>query len=340
MTRKPSIDKNRHIWRIFTLENLVDQSVEIIPDLVYADINGRQLLADLYLPKAAKESLPVIIWLHGGGWRFGDRKLGPEFKRYFANQGFAMVSIDYRLSDEDIFPAQLHDVKTAVRWVKSIAGEYGLDGNKIGLWGSSAGGHLAALAAAAEPNQFIGENPLYPEMTSEVRAVAIGYGPVDFLQIDKQRELHGISEEDPESVQIPKDKKTSDPDSFESLLLGAPILTCPERVKEANPITYARSGLPPVMILHGLSDIAVPARQSELLYQSLAAKGNEASLYLIKGLGHGFLNRTNLDEGGPRLVNYYTSKSGKEEIIEEKALLIFDIIGEFFREKLLCEVCE
>ncbi|MDR4946032.1 alpha/beta hydrolase [Neobacillus cucumis] len=265
---------------------------------------------------------------------FGDRKLGPDFTRYFASKGYAMVSIDYRLCDEDISPAQIYDVKTAVRWVKSIAEEYGLDRNKIGLWGSSAGGHLAALAATTEPNQFIGENPLYHDMTSEVQAVAIGYGPVDFLQIDEQRELDGISEEDSESVQIPKDKKTSDPDSFESLFLGAPILTCPERVKEANPLTYVKAGLPPCLIMHGLSDVAVPAQQSKLLYQELADKENNVSLYLIKGLGHGFLNRTKLDEGGLRVATYYASKNGFEEIVEGMDLLIFDTIEDFFRREL------
>ena len=316
------------------MEKVVKHSVEIITDLVYAEINGRQLLADLYLPKVKKEPLPVIIWLHGGGWRFGDRRLGPDFTRYFASKGFAMVSIDYRLSDEDTFPAQIHDVKTAVRWVKTIATEYGLDGNKIGFWGSSAGGHLAALAATTEPNQFIGENPLYSEMTSEVQAVVIGYGPVDFLKIDEQRELDGIIEEDPESVQIPTDKKTSDPDSFESLFLGAPILTCPERVKEANPLTYIKSGLPPFLIMHGLSDVAVPAHQSRLLYQDIADKENNVSLYLIKGLGHGFLNRTNLDDVGPRAATYYASKNGEKEIVEERTLFIFDKIEKFFRTKL------
>lgn len=316
------------------MENIVDQSVEVLTDLVYAEINGRQLFADLYLPKNKTELRPVIIWLHGGGWRFGDRKLGPDFSKYFASQGFVMVSIDYRLSDENIFPAQIHDVKTAIRWVKSIAGQYGLDGNKIGLWGSSAGGHLAALAAVAENIEFEEENPLYPEMTSEVQAVMIGYGPIDFLQLDEQREWYGIDEDDPESVQIPKDKKTSDPDSFESLFLGLPILECPERVKEANPMTYIKAGLPPFLIMHGLSDIAVPAQQSELLYRALAAKENNVSLYLIKGIGHGFLNRMNLDEGGPRLVKYYTSKNENIETMEEMTVSIFDTIGAFFRREL------
>jgi dipeptidyl aminopeptidase/acylaminoacyl peptidase len=171
-------------------------------------------------------------------------------------------------------------------------------------------------------------------MSSEVQAVMIGYGPIDFLQLDEQRESYGIDEDDPESVQIPKDRKTSDPDSFESMLLGQPILDCPERVKEANPMTYIKAGLPPFQIMHGLSDIAVPAHQSKLLFRALAAKGNDVSLYLIKGIGHGFLNRMNLDDGGPRLVKCFTSKNGDIEIMEKTNHFIFKTIEEFFRREL------
>lgn len=313
---------------------LKDHTVEIIPDLVYAAPNGESLLADLYLPKNRTEPAPVIIWLHGGGWRFGDRKLGPDHSKYFASYGYAMVSIDYRLSGEAIFPAPVHDVKTAIRWVKSIADEYGLNPNKIGLWGSSAGGHLAALAAASASDQFVNDKPLFEEWSNEVQAVAMGYGPVDFLKIDEQKLVNGIIEDDLESVQIPSDKKSTDPDSFESLFLGAPIKTCPKRVYEANPITYVKAGLPPFLILHGLSDVAVPPQQSELLYQALAEKANDVSLYLIKGLGHGFLNRTDLDEAGPRLVYSRASHNGEEETVEEGPRMIFDIIEEFFRKYL------
>src|SRR5580692_6078407 len=108
------------------------------------------MLADVYLPDA-EPPLPVIIWLHGGGWRFGDRRLAPDLTRHFASRGFAMVSIEYRLSGQAVFPAPLEDVKAAVRWVRSAAERYGFDADHIGLWGSSAGGHLAALAALCEP---------------------------------------------------------------------------------------------------------------------------------------------------------------------------------------------
>ena len=311
---------------------ITNDEVEIIYDLVYSVQNEKELLADLYIPKNSQSPVPVIIWLHGGGWRFGDRKLGPDFSTYFASRGFAMVSIEYRLSEDAIFPAPIHDVKTAVRWVKTIAETYSLDSNRIGLWGSSAGGHLAALATTSGSDELIDENPEYPDISSEVQAVAIGYGPVDFLQMDEENEKIGIIEEDPESAQIPTDKKATYPDSFESLFIGAPISSCPDRVKAANPITYIKSGktLPPFLIMHGLSDTAVPAKQSEMLYQAIAAEGNDVSLYLIKGLGHGFLNRTNLDDDGPKLANCHISKDGVETSNEERAHFIFWTIEQFF----------
>ncbi|WP_078433778.1 alpha/beta hydrolase [Metabacillus halosaccharovorans] len=311
---------------------ITNDEVEIIHDLVYSVQNEKELLADLYIPKNSQSPLPVIIWLHGGGWRFGDRKLGPDFTTYFASRGFAMVSIEYRLSEEVIFPAPIHDVKTAIRWVKTIAETYGLDSNRIGLWGSSAGGHLAALATTSGTEEFIENNPEYPGISSDVQAVAIGYGPVDFLKMDEQNEKNGIIEEDPESAQIPTDKKATDPDSFESLFIGAPISSCPDRVKAANPITYIKPGmsLPPFLIMHGLSDTAVPAKQSEMLYQAIAAEENDVSFYLIKGLGHGFLNRTNLDDDGPKLANCHISKDGVETNNEERAHFIFWTIEQFF----------
>lgn len=314
------------------LKNNTSYEIDIISDLVYASPNGRELLADLYLPKNRNRPVPVIIWLHGGGWRFGDRKLGPDFSKYFASYGYAMVSIDYRLSGEATFPAPIHDVKTAIRWVKSIAEEYGINRKKIGLWGSSAGGHLAAFAAATGSSLFLGETPEYEEWSSEVQAVAVGYGPVDFLKIDEQKGVNGIIEGDPESVQISADKKSSDPDSFESLFIGAPIETCPDLVRKANPVTYVKQGLPPFLIMHGLSDVAVPAQQSELLYEAMVEKGNDVSLYLIEGLGHGFFNRTNLDDAGPRSVKYRSSHNGIEVSAEEISCLIFHTIEAFFRK--------
>lgn len=310
-----------------------NKQVKIVPDVEYAKPDGHSLFADLYLPQNEGGLLPIIIWLHGGGWRYGDRKFSPDLSKYFAEKGFAMVSIDYRLSKDRTFPAQIHDVLTAIKWVKSIAAEYGMDQNKIGLWGSSSGGHLAALAITSGSYFSAWENIQYQDYSNHVQAAVIGYAPIDFLQIDEHRIEEGTIEEDPESFRPPKEERSEDPDSLESLLLGAPIKTCPDRVKEANPITYVKSGLPPFLILHGLNDTSIPSHQSELLYRALANKRNDVSLYLIQKLGHGFLTRNHLDDGGPHLGEFRTSCNG-EEIVEHRESLLFNMIEDFFLEKL------
>jgi len=166
-------------------EQIVEEfPVKIIPNIAYATPNGSLQLLDLYLPQGIEGALPVIIWLHGGGWRVGDRKLAPDLSCYFAKLGFAMVSIDYRLSGEALFPAQIHDVKTAIRWVRETADQYGFDRERIGLWDSSAGGHLAALAGVTEGNVLEGENKEYENQSSHVQTVVVGYGPTDFLQME------------------------------------------------------------------------------------------------------------------------------------------------------------
>lgn len=120
--------------------------VSLIADQVYSCAGGQDRLADVYVPDG-DGPFPAIIFLHGGGWRFGDRRLAPDLRRFFAESGFVMVSIDYRLSGEAIFPAAVIDTKTAIRWLRRHAADYNIDPERIGLWGSSAGGHLAAMAA-------------------------------------------------------------------------------------------------------------------------------------------------------------------------------------------------
>ena len=315
--------------------NTATFKVEIIRDLTFTTPNGSPQMLDLYLPIGIERPLPVIIWLHGGGWRFGDRKLAPDLSCYFAERGFAMVSIDYRLSGEAVWPAQIHDVKTAIRWVRSVGKEYGLDGDNIGLWGSSAGGHLASLAGTTGSGTLEGTGE-YLEELSDVQAVVVGYGPTDLLQIeDHKAQLENVST-DPESVRIPEgiSMKTSDANSFESLLMGAAITSCPERVREANPITYVKSELPPFLLMHGTSDTAIPTHQSEILYKALAEKGNDVTLYLIEGLGHGFLNRNDFGKGEPRKVEVFHARGGASETVENSPSLTFETIEDFFRKHL------
>lgn len=310
-------------------------AVRRLPDLHYADRAGVRLLADLYIPEGADRP-PAIVWVHGGGWRFGDRRLGPDLSRYFARAGFVMAAIDYRLSHQAIFPAQIEDLRAAIRWVRSLAPGYGFDAGRIGLFGSSAGGHLAALAALAPAGAF-GEDAAatYGDHSSAVQAVVDGYGPTDFLQIDAHRPPDGTVSDDPETLLLPRGMtRSSAADSFESLLLGAPIETCPERVRAANPVAYARPGAPPFLILHGTSDTTVPAHQSELLFDALAAHDNDVTLWRVEGLGHGFLNRTHLDDGPPRRSEVRRHVPGLGTRVERVSQPIFAAIEKFFRTRL------
>jgi acetyl esterase/lipase len=309
--------------------------VAVVPDRRYAAPGGAVLLADLFLPEGVDVPVPVVIWIHGGGWRFGNRHLAPDLTRFFARRGFGMVAIDYRLSTQARFPAQIEDVKTAIRWVRSVAPAYSLDASRVGLLGSSAGGHLAALAGLTHRGAFEPPDGPYADQPSSVQAVVDAYGPTDFLQIDSHRLPDDTRSDDPETLLLPPGvTRSAQPDSFESLLLGAPIETCPDRVREANPVSYAGPGAPPVLILHGTSDTTVPAHQSELLYDALAAYDNDVTLAVIDGLGHGFLNRTHLDDGPPRQVMVKRHVPGGGTHVEMRRQPIFGMIETFFRTRL------
>jgi acetyl esterase/lipase len=306
-----------------------------LPPLTYATIGGHALQADLYLPQGAEGNVPAIVWLHGGGWRSGNRQVAPDLSRFFAARGFAMAAIDYRLSRNALFPAQIEDVRTAIRWLRSIAPSRGIDPDRIGLWGASAGGHLAALAALAPEECFRSADALYPGVDSRVRAAAVGYAPTDFLQMDAHRPPPGTRSEDPESLLLPRpDMHATDPDSYESRLLGAPIATCPDRVQAANPIAYAGAHAPPFLILHGLADTTVAPHQSELLYTALAASGADVTLALVEGLGHGFLDRSHLDDLGPRTIEVRRRTADGSEIVTVRRQLVFPGIEAFFRTTL------
>lgn len=263
----------------------------------------------------------------------GDRRLGPDLKRFFAARGFAMASIEYRLTGEAIFPAQLHDVKTAIRRLRSVASQYGFDGERIGVWGSSAGGHLAALTALSGDSVMEPERPEHGEFSTRVAAVLEGYGPMDFLRMDEQRPKPGTFTEDPEAAHRPKGPPAASPDSPESRLIGAPIHTRPDIARTASPLAYAKAGAPPFLILHGRSDSLVPMGQSELLFDALAATGNEATLLLIDGIGHAFLGRQD-GWGDGRATTLRHTAGGKTDADRVGPTASYALIEDFFRQHL------
>ena len=238
-------------------------------DLPYVTNGHERQKLDLYLPKDGT-SLPLIIWIHGGAFRMGSKNTGAPLA--YLSDGYAVASLNYRLSQHAIFPAQIEDCKAAVRWLRANANKFNLDPNRFGAWGPSAGGHLAAmLGATGDVKEFdVGENLAF---SSRVQAVADYFGPTDFLQMDDHR--------------LPNGQVHNTPDSPESQLIGGPIQENKEKVGRANPAAYVTKNAPPFLIVHGDSDPLVPHHQSELLAAALERAGVPTTFYTVKGGGHG-----------------------------------------------------
>ena len=305
--------------------------------LAYARRGATELVLDLYLPQGAGSQLPVILFLHGGGWQGGTRTTGPDFRRYFAQDGFAIAAIEYRLTPSVRFPSNVEDVKTAIRWVRANAAAFGL-GSRIGLWGTSAGGHLAAIAALTPKGVFEGEGDA--DQSGAVDCVLDAYGPSSFLAMDAQTEEEKPTLE-PLAAALRADGRAGaallhdTANSAESRLVGAPIHAVPDLVRAASPLTWVRSGAPPFLLMHGLADNAVPHHQSVLLYEALAAAGNEVTLRLVDGLPHTFFNRTNLDDiAGPFRMDVREHPKGGSEQRREDRAGVFDVARDFFKKHL------
>jgi acetyl esterase/lipase len=248
------------------------------PDLAYATVSPAQKL-DLYLPDGPGP-FPVMLIVHGGAFMFGDKShdISMAGTDQLLGRGYAVANVNYRLSGEAKAPAQIQDVKTAVRWLRAHAGAYRLNPDKFGAWGSSAGGNLVALlgtsgGVAALEGAHLG----HAEQSSRVQAVVDWFGPIDFLQMDRQ--FHGTS-------------CTADhdaPDSPESQLIGAPIQTRPDLVQAVNPITYVSPEAAPFLIQHGTADCVVPPGQSQLLFNALVPiiGADQVQLTLLQGALHG-----------------------------------------------------
>ena len=252
----------RPIGRLFT-GGPTYKDVEYVPGG-----HERQKL-DIYLPRDADEkALPLIIWIHGGAWRAGSKKNCPA--KRFVQKGYAVASINYRLSRHALFPAQIEDCKAAVRYLRANAGRYGFDPNRFGVWGSSAGGHLAALLGTTGGLKEF-EKGQNLEVSSRVQAVCDYFGPTDFTLMSSfwSRMDHDA------------------PTSPESLLIGGPVQENKEKSQRANPVRYVTSDDPPFLIVHGDKDPLVPHNQSEILYRALQKARVKSKFHTVVGGGHG-----------------------------------------------------
>lgn len=260
------------------------QTCTTYADLTFAtwqDAGGTQeLKMELLVPQSASP-VPVVVWIHGGGWFSGSRLPIPAGVSALCSRGYAVASVDYRLSDTALWPAQIQDVKGAVRWLRARASTYNLDPDRFAAWGTSAGAHLASmLGTAGDQGTFslgnetvdlqgtTGGNLAY---SSRVQAVVSWYGYGDFLQM-------GF---------YPSTQDHDSNGSAESRLVGDWIQRVPERVATASPLTFASADDPPFLVMHGTLDDLVPFNQSELLVDALRLHGVRVSWVPVPNGGHG-----------------------------------------------------
>lgn len=253
----------------------VPPGVKAYRNLAYVPGGHERQVLDLFVPEQAGKPRPVIVWIHGGGWSAGDKSGCPPLRQGYTARGYVVASLNYRLSQHAVFPAQIEDCKAALRWLRAQAKDFNLDQDRIGVWGSSAGGHLVAfLGTSGDVKEF--DVGLHREFSSRVQCVMDDYGPTDFTQMDAHRLPTGGAVH-------------NSPQSPESRLIGGDISDPAHRAKtvRVNPITHVTRDDPPFLINHGDQDPLVPHHQSELLFDALQAAAVRVRLNTIQGGGHG-----------------------------------------------------
>lgn len=256
---------------VATLEAQTDATPAVyatVTDLEFAKVDGQKLLLDLFLPAKASKP-PLVLYIHGGGWRSGTRK--DVFPLFLAKNGYAVASIDYRLSSVAVFPAQIADCKGAVRWLRAHAGEYGYDADHIAAMGTSAGGHLAVLLGTSggiqELEGDVGGNLGH---SSRIQAVVDFFGPVDFILRSKDQ---------PEQTDKAGGKVYQ--------LLGKPVLQNVELAKLASGAFHVTKDDPPLLVFHGTADKTVLINQSHRICDEYKKHGLQVEFQSVEGAGHG-----------------------------------------------------
>ena len=259
-------------------------------DLPYASLSPAQKL-DLYLPDNGDGPFPVILHIHGGAFAIGDKR-DIQVMAYLRGleRGYAVASVNYRLSGEAIFPAGLQDLKAAIRWLRANSARYHLDGDRIAACGSSAGGNYAAMVCLTPNVPELEDLSLgNPDFPCRVQVAVDMFGPIDFLKMDGQLAESGLG---------PCDHNEAD--SPESRYLGARITEIPEKVRLADPTTYIHADMPPILIQHGRLDPLVPVQQSICFAQELEKRvgPHRFEFDILENAGHGdprFETEENMD---------------------------------------------
>lgn len=267
-------------------------SVDVTRDISYAENDNPRQKLDLYLPKERKpdQKLPVLVFIHGGGWRAGDKASGAgNLMRFVGSGKYAGVSVGYRLTNEAQWPAQIHDCKAAIRWIRGNAEKHGLNAHKIAVWGTSAGGHLVSmLGTSGDVKELEGDIGSFDDKSSAVTAVVNFFGPENLQTMVTQKST--------------MDRTTAD--YPEALLIGGRVQDKPEAAQQASPVTHISRGDAAFLTAHGTEDPLVPFAQATELHEKLKLAGVPSVLISMDGGGHGFASRE-LDEVVGRFLDLH-----------------------------------
>ncbi len=236
-------------------------------DVVYAEVDGKPLALDLYVPRAGA---PLVVYVHGGAWRAGTKASGvPTF---LIDAGFAVASLDFRQSTDAPFPANVHDIKAGIRFLRAKAAEYGYDTDKVLITGSSSGAHLAILVGVTNGNaQLEGEVGDYPDASSDVQAILSYFAATDLTTILSLSTPFGVSVREPSL----------------KLLLGDVPDKVPELAQLASPVYHVDANDPPLLLLHGDRDTQMPVNQSLQMLGAYKELGLDVDFIPVHGAAHG-----------------------------------------------------
>jgi len=246
--------------------NLFYSKISTELGIVYTKVDGVELRLDAHVPEG-DGPFPGLILLHGGGWRKGNRSAVTDRCIFYASQGFGCFTASYRLTPDHKFPAQIHDVKAAIRWVREHADQFSVDADRLGVMGFSAGAHLAALAGTTDENDGLEGPAARYGVSTRVQAVVAYFGPTDL------RKMAGVRHEELPTVLHD--------------FLGGPPDEMPEAYEKSSPIVFVTPDDPPFLFVHGTEDPLVPVEQSTIMADALKKVGVFADVIAIEGGGHG-----------------------------------------------------
>lgn len=273
-------------------------------DVFYADTDNPRQSLDLYLPEAKRDSpSPLLVFVHGGAWRAGNKRSGLNQLRPFLDGKTAGASIGYRLTGEAIWPAQIHDCKAAIRWLKGNAKQLHIDPARIVVFGTSAGGHLVAmLGTTANVVELEGDLGQHCDQDSRVAGVIDFFGPSDLLSMGQSPALDHDAQDSPESK-----------------LVGGTLQKLPAKAQSASPTTHVTMDDAAFFIAHGDQDRLVPFQQSELLHEKLKASKVSSVLVRMKDGGHGFRHEALTKRMKAFLANVF---EGRNNLIPEETIVV------------------